>query len=95
MLMLLTVLALARALPLAEKGTRLFTWLWNTGLALTFGAMIVKGTLQVLGAPLAESAMWAGIAGLGHMILTGTAIHLFVLLRRALRRVDAPATVNA
>ncbi len=65
------------------------------GLGLTFGAMVVKGTLQVLRIELAESAMWAGIGGLGHMVLTGAFVYLFVLLRRALRAEAVPATVGA
>ncbi len=97
LLMLLAVLALARTFALAEKPTRLFVALWNAGLALTFGVLVVKGTLQVLGVPLATSAMWSGIAGLGHMILSGSLVYLFVILRRALKAVDRPAaaTVNA
>ena len=85
-LVLLAVLAL---------GGRLFATLWNVGLGLTFGAMVVKGTLQVLRIELAESAMWAGIGGLGHMVLTGAFVYLFVLLRRALRAEAVPATVGA
>lgn len=94
-LVLLAVLALARTFDLPEKGGRLFATLWNVGLGLTFGAMVVKGTLQVLRIELAESAMWAGIGGLGHMVLTGAFVYLFVLLRRALRAEAVPATVGA
>ena len=83
--MLLVVLALATELRACRRGPRrLFALLWNVGLGLTFGAMVVKGTLQVLEIPLATSPMWAGIGGLGHMVLTGTFVYLFVILRRAL-----------
>lgn len=85
LLTLLVVMALARTFGTAEKATGLFTALWNVGLALTFGVMVVKGTLQVLGVAFASSAMWSGIAGLGHMILAGSLVYLFVILRRALR----------
>ncbi|MDN5571327.1 MAG: DUF2871 domain-containing protein [Propionibacteriaceae bacterium] len=95
MLMLLAVLAVVRSLNLAEKPTKLFVTLWNVGLGLTFGTMIVKGTLQVLGIEFAESAMWSGIAGLGHMILTGAVIYFFVVLRRALRAFSEPAATVA
>lgn len=94
-IMFLVVLALAKSFDTAEKPTRLFTLLWNVGLGLTFGAMVVKGTLQVLGVDLATSPMWAGIGGLGHMVLTGTFVYLFVILRRALSAAPAPATVGA
>mgnify|MGYP001170079069 CR=1 FL=1 len=94
-LMLLVVLSLARSFALAEGPTKLFTLLWNAGLGLTFGAMVVKGTLQVLEIPLATSPMWAGIGGLGHMVLAGTFVYLFVILRRALVAAPAPATVGA
>ena len=94
-LMLLVILALARAFSLPEKPTMLATLLWNVGLGLTFGAMVVKGTLQVLEIPIATSPMWAGIGGLGHMVLTGTFVYLFVILRRALVAAPVPATVGA
>ncbi|MHA6511190.1 DUF2871 domain-containing protein [Tessaracoccus sp. Z1128] len=94
-LMLLVILALARAFSLPEKPTMLATLLWNVGLGLTFGAMVVKGTLQVLEIPIATSPMWAGIGGLGHMVITGTFVYLFVILRRALVAAPVPATVGA
>ncbi|AQP45034.1 DUF2871 family protein [Tessaracoccus flavus] len=94
-LVLLAVLALAKTFGIAEKSGRLFVTLWHVGLGLTFGAMVVKGTLQVLGVPLAESAMWAGIGGLGHMVITGTLVYFFVILRRALKTTDATATLPA
>ncbi|MBB1514061.1 MULTISPECIES: DUF2871 family protein [unclassified Tessaracoccus] len=94
-LMLLVVLALAKSFALGDKATTLFTVLWNVGLGLTFGAMIVKGTLQVLEIPIATSPMWAGIAGLGHMVLSGTFVYLFVILRRALTAAPATANVGA
>ena len=92
-LVLLAVLALAKVFGIAEKSGKLFVTLWSVGLGLTFGAMVVKGTLQVLRIELAESPMWAGFGGLGHMIITGTFIYFFVILRRAMKAQDAPATV--
>ena len=93
--MLLVTLALARTFSMEEKATKLFTILWNVGLGLAFGAMVVKGTLQVLEVPIATSPMWAGIAGLGHMVITGSFVYLFVILRRALVTAPTPATVEA
>lgn len=94
-LVLLVTLALARTFSMEEKATKLFTILWNVGLGLAFGAMVVKGTLQVLEVPIATSPMWAGIAGLGHMVITGSFVYLFVILRRALVTAPTPATVEA
>lgn len=94
-LVLLAVLALAKVFPIAEKSAKLFVILWHTALGFTFGAMVVKGSLQVLELPIAESAMWPGFAGLGHMLLSGTFIYFFVILRRAMKLADAPANVEA
>lgn len=95
MLMLLAVLAVARSLNLAEKPTKLVVTLWNVGLGLTFGTMIVKGTLQVFGIAFADSAMWSGIAGLGHMILAGAVTYFFVVVRRGIKALSVPAATVA
>lgn len=69
---------------------------WNTGLALTFGTMLVKGCMQVLGNPSADSAAIAGIAGLGHIILTVAFILIFLALRPAVAaRVSKDAAAPA
>ena len=93
MLMLLAVLALAKVFPFEAQAIRLFTWLWNSALALTFGMLVFKGTLQVLGSPLAESKAIAGVSGLGHMLLTGTLVYLFLSLRKAMKAADAAGAV--
>lgn len=62
----LVVLALGAALRLQKH--RLMRWfliVWNAGLALTVAMLAVKGTLQVRGDALADSAAIAGVAGLG------------------------------
>lgn len=82
---LLVVLALTKVFSLDDdRRMRLFLTFWNTGLALTFGMMLVKGSLQVLGVAFSTSPMIAGISGLGHMTLTGTFVLFFLILRRAL-----------
>lgn len=89
---LLIVLALTQVFSLDDdRRLRLFLLFWNIGLALTAGMLVVKGTLQVLAHPIAESPMLAGISGLGHMILSGTLVLLFLILRRALSRAPEPA----
>lgn len=83
---LLVVLALTKVFALhADRRLKLFLLFWNIGLGLTFAMMLVKGSLQVRGAPFADSPMIAGISGLGHMILTGAFVLFFLILRRAVK----------
>ena len=71
-----------------------FFWLYNAGVILTSAMLIWHGSLTVLG--LESTAMIAGIAGLGHMLLTAGMVVLFVALRRAVTdRADAPASAVA
>lgn len=92
MLPMLAFLALARVYPLPEKGMKLFTLLYNVGVGLTFLMMLVKGALQVLKAPFADSAMLSGIHGLGHMVVAGSLVYFFLMLKKAVRTVSAEAT---
>ncbi len=97
-LVFLAVLALAKVFPMAEKSTKLFALLYNIGLGFTVGTLLVKGTLQVLEMPIATSPMWPGFSGLGHMILAGTWVYVFLSLRKALKADHwdrSPATVAA
>jgi hypothetical protein len=55
-----------------------FFWLYNTGLAITVAMMAVHGTLTVLGHESTEAI--AGIAGLGHILLTVGLVLFFVNL---------------
>ena len=92
---LLVVLALTKAFSLdGDRRMRLFLAFWNGGLALTFVMMLVKGSMQVLGVALATSPMLAGISGLGHMVLSGTFVLFFLILRRAVKA-DAAAAAPA
>lgn len=98
MLVMLAVLALAKVFPLPEKGMNLFVLLYNIGVGLTFTMMVVKGSLQVLAMPLAESKMISGFHGLGHMIVAGSLVYFFLMLRKAVATASqgrVPATVNA
>lgn len=84
-LMLLGVLALTQVFGLErDKRIGLFIIFWNVGLALTSVMMMVKGSLQILGNPMASSPMLAGISGLGHMVLTGAFVLFFLILRRSM-----------
>ncbi|MCC6854880.1 MAG: DUF2871 domain-containing protein [Microbacteriaceae bacterium] len=66
-----------------------FFWLYNAGVILTSGMLIWHGSLTVLGQE--SSKMIAGIAGLGHMLLTAGMVVFFVALRRAVLNRAAPA----
>lgn len=88
-LVLLIALALTKVFVLDDRGVGRFLAVYNTGLALTFGMLNVKGVLQVLGAPFADSPALAGVSGLGHMILTGAFVYVFVLLGRGVRASSA------
>jgi hypothetical protein len=82
-IVLLIVLVLEKVFTIT-RSPRLFAWffwLYNAGLILTAGMMIWHGILTVLGQE--STAMIAGIAGLGHILLTAAMIVFFIALRRA------------
>lgn len=82
-IVLLIVLVLEKAFAIT-RSPRLFAWffwLYNAGLILTAGMMVWHGMLTVLGQE--STAMIAGIAGLGHILLTAAMIVFFIALRRA------------
>ncbi|WP_420114367.1 DUF2871 family protein [Pseudactinotalea sp.] len=67
-------------------------------MVLTSAMLVWHGTLTVLGEE--STTMIAGIAGLGHMLLTAGMILLFLALRRAIVSPEpttdrAPATAEA
>lgn len=89
--MMLLVLVIDRvfALSASKKLFAWFQWLYHTGVVLTSGMLIWHGSLTVLGQE--SNNMIAGIAGLGHMLITAGLIVFFVALRKALKRSgDAP-----
>ena len=82
-IVLLIVLALEKVFMIS-RSPRLFAWffwLYNAGVILTSGMLIWHGSLTVLGQE--SSAMIAGIAGLGHILIAAGMIVFFVALRRA------------
>ncbi len=95
-IVLLIVLALEKVFTIS-RSPRLFAWffwLYNAGVILTSAMLIWHGSLTVLGEE--STKMIAGIAGLGHMLITAGMIVFFVALRRAvLQRVPAPAVIGA
>ncbi|QIK63306.1 DUF2871 domain-containing protein [Leucobacter viscericola] len=92
---LLIVLLFEKVFTISDspKLFRWFFWLYNSGVILTSAMLIVHGSLTVLG--LESSAMIAGIAGLGHMLVTAGLIVLFVALRRAVVRSSAAVVPQA
>src|SRR5699024_5698988 len=85
-IVLLIVLALEKVFTLSAEG-RMFTWffwLYNAGVALTSAMLIWHGSLTVLGRE--SGAMIAGIAGIGHILITAGMVVFFLLLRRAISR---------
>lgn len=91
---LLILLALAKAFDLNERSVGILLLLWNIGLGVTFGMLAIKGTMQVLAAPMADSGAIAGIAGLGHIVLTIAFVYLFMVLAPAVKGVKEPATAS-
>ncbi|WAA66007.1 DUF2871 domain-containing protein [Microbacterium oxydans] len=80
---LLIVLLLEKVFALSES--RLFGWffwIYNAGLVLTSAMLVWHGSLTVLGEE--SSSMIAGIAGLGHILLSAGMVLLFLALRTRL-----------
>ncbi|WP_164234554.1 DUF2871 domain-containing protein [Microbacterium hydrocarbonoxydans] len=78
---LLLVLLLENAFALSESRLfRWFFWTYNAGLVLTSAMLVWHGSLTVLGEE--SSKMIAGIAGLGHILLSAGLVLLFLALRK-------------
>lgn len=87
----LVFLLLERQVQLSQsKFFQGFFWTWIAGTAVTVGAQLFKGSLQVLGDAAADSKALAGISGMGHITLTVAFILFFLALRSRLKAVDAP-----
>ncbi|NNC11066.1 DUF2871 domain-containing protein [Planctomonas sp. JC2975] len=83
---LLAALALDRLFHLgADRRMRWFLWIWNIGLAVTVGSLALKGTLQILVPDAADSPAIAGIAGMGHILLTVAFVLFFLALGRGIK----------
>lgn len=83
---LMLILLLERTFGISDR-TKMFNWffgLYNAGLVLTGGMLMVHGSHTVLGKE--SGAMIAGIAGLGHIFLTAAMVILFLLTKPAIMR---------
>nr|WP_288832316.1 DUF2871 domain-containing protein [uncultured Corynebacterium sp.] len=63
----------------------------NVGIVWTTGFMMANGIVHTLSGPEAWSEMWAGMSGLGHIILTVTFAWFFILLNKAMKQTEADA----
>lgn len=93
MMVMLILLALDAVLKIS--GTRSFTifcWTYNAGVLTTAGVMVWHGLIQLDGGQ--GGGAVAGIAGIGHILLTVGLISLFISLsapvKRAAERADRP-----
>jgi hypothetical protein len=80
-IVLLIVIALEKVFGLSRS--RLFPWffwVYNSGVILTAGMLILHGSMTVLGVE--SSKAIAGIAGTGHILVTAGLILLMLALRR-------------
>lgn len=87
MIVPLIVMALEKSFGLSRG--RLFSWffwIYNSGVLITTGSLVWHGILQVQGVE--GSAMIAGIAGTGHMLVGAGLVLLLLSLRTAIRRED-------
>ncbi|WP_319803216.1 DUF2871 domain-containing protein [Brachybacterium subflavum] len=95
---LLAVLALEAVLRLSDS-PRLFGWfqgIYHAGVLISTIMMFVRGLLTVQGADLGGmDPMIAGIAGIGHILLTVGFVLLMVLIRRAIVRRGAQEAGSA
>ncbi|MGA4508481.1 DUF2871 domain-containing protein [Propionibacteriaceae bacterium G1746] len=84
-IVLLVVLLLEKVFTLSHSNLfGWFFWLYNAGVIVTSAMLIVHGSLTVLGRE--SNAMIAGIAGLGHILVTVGMVLLFLMLRTAVNR---------
>ncbi|MGN8026190.1 DUF2871 domain-containing protein [Microbacterium sp. 22242] len=90
-LVLLVVLVLEKVFTISRSAKLFgwFFWLYNAGLILTAAMMIWHGMLTVLGEE--STSMIAGIAGLGHILITAGMIVFFIALGKAVFRPAAQA----
>ena len=85
MVFLIVALFSERLILEKEKTFTLFMRIYNIGLPLTVLMMLIRGTLEVIGAPLSKglNASISGIAGIGHILLGAGLILLIVSLKKA------------
>ena len=90
-LVMLIVLGLERLFGLSRRREMTyFWWIYNVGLLLSTAMMTIKGIMQLDGG--GDSPALAGIAGLGHILLTVGFVCLFIaLIKRVKETTREPA----
>lgn len=83
LLIVFTLEKVFRLSHIAPKLSGWFYWIWTVGVVVSGGMMVVKGTMAIQGLDDSSPAL-AGIAGLGHILLTVGLILLFLLIRKGL-----------
>lgn len=86
MIFLLLVLSLEKNFGLMkQKGWNIFFSTYNAGLILMLLMLTIRGVTDVLGTPLSKAldSSIAGMAGIGHILLTIGLIYFFMVLKRA------------
>ncbi|GAA1187959.1 DUF2871 domain-containing protein [Brevibacterium paucivorans] len=87
-LFMLIVLALDKVFDLSSSTTfYTFFWTYNAGMAVTITMMVVHGIMAVGGS--SSNGMTAGIAGLGHILLTFGLVSLMMSLGGRVKEVAA------
>ena len=89
LLLTLVLIALEQVFHLsADARFPVFYWAWTAGMTVTLVLMTIKGTLQVTTPMAATNPALAGIAGMGHILLTIALVVLLMVLRARLAVAD-------
>ncbi len=84
-LVMLIVLVLEKTMSLSpDRRFGWFFWVYNAGVVTTAAMMTLHGVLTVLGQP--SSPAIAGIAGMGHILVSAGFVLLILTLGTAVRR---------
>ncbi|WP_029137733.1 DUF2871 domain-containing protein [Nakamurella lactea] len=96
LLVMLIVLALDKLFALSgSKVFGWFFWVYNAGLVVTVTMMVIIGFRQIDKPELVDTpAALAGIAGLGHILLTAALVLFFVSLYPAVTKGEKPAVAR-
>ncbi len=89
MFFFLLLLVLEKNFSFSTKNTKWILIAYHIGLNLTQIMFLVRGITQVLTCDLPSSvtASISGIAGIGHLILSGSMILLFVQIHRSIKNI--------
>lgn len=93
MFFMLITLILQQVLSISEaRGFTAFLYVWNFGLLITVSTLFIRGLRSLWRAE--HSAAIAGIAGLGHILLTIGLVFFFRALLKSLPTKATPSTTH-